>query len=251
MSRSKPTPSDKLLISLPFWEGDKKQAMKLARLLADLEDTHSSKADLLLVARFDCKHDTETIKHVSRKFNVYEYTSKDRRVGWPQACNGIFFSALEWAYFKMEAGQIPHYRGLLNIAPDGGPLQKDWLAYFHGASEEKEIYVSGALLKDPDTIRNHDHINGDCCLLSTKLSFLKWFVKTSRSSSFHGGWDWFLANPFRNWGWKNLSGVKSVWRKPEPFSEKDWDREACDGVVWYHGVKDDSLINLGRKKLLL
>lgn len=238
------------MIVLLFWEGDKKQAMKLARLLADLEDTHSDKADFVFVSRFDCKQDQDTIKYVSRKFNVYSYTSKGRGVGWPAGCNSIFFSLLEWAYFKMEAGQIPHYRGLLNLASDGGPLRKDWINYFHEASQREHVFVSGALLKDPDPARDHDHINGDCCLLSTEFRFLKWLVKTSRSSSLIAGWDWYLANPFKGWGWKNLPGVKSVWRKPEPFSLKDWEHEIREGTVWYHGVKDGSLIDLARKKLL-
>jgi hypothetical protein len=84
-------PSNKILITIPFWNGDKDQAMKLARLLADLQPVHSTTADVLFVSRFDTKHDKQTIDYVSRKFNVYYHVSQRREVGWPHGCNGTFF----------------------------------------------------------------------------------------------------------------------------------------------------------------
>src|SRR6476660_7427789 len=99
-----------MLICLPFWEGDKLQCMTLAKLLADLEETHSTKADVLFIARFDCKHDMDVVRNISRKFNVYTHTSKRRGTGWPMGCNSLFFGTLEWVYYKMAGAQVPHYR---------------------------------------------------------------------------------------------------------------------------------------------
>jgi hypothetical protein len=243
-SNRKSVPTPKVLITLLFWEGDKKQTMKLARLLADLEPKHCDKADFLFVARFDCKHDEDTIKYVARKFNVYRMTSKSRAIGWPLGCNGIFFSAIEWAYFKMLGGQIPHYRSLLILAGDGGPIVSNWLDLSVKCAELDKTFISGALIPG-----EHEHINGDFCFVSCNLKFLKWLIELTRTSGRRAGWDWYLAPSFRGWGWKGIP-AKSVWRKPEPFSESDWENEVSEGTIWYHGVKDDSLIDMARKKLL-
>lgn len=242
-------PTNKILLVLPFWEHDKPQAMKLARLLADLEPGHSSQADLLFVSRFDCTHDTSTVREVSRKFNVYTHTSKRRGTGWPMGCNSLFFGSLEWVYHKIAAGQVPHYKSILMLAADGAPLQKDWLVPFRSASAfQKDVFVSGALIYD--SVNGHDHINGDCMLLSGDLEFLRWLAITVGDVSVTAGWDWILSEEFKRWGWQDLSFVRSVWNKRTEFTSQEWDEAILGGVVWYHGQKGNSLLELSRKKLL-
>jgi hypothetical protein len=243
--------TNKILIVLLYWEGDRAQAMKLARLLADLEAGHSARADFLFVARFDCKHDDDTIRYVSRKFNVFKHVSQRRGIGWPMGCNSIFFGALEWVYHKMAAKQIPHYRSILILGGDGAPLSRDWLSSFINESEmlhKKQVFVSGALVQAKE--HGHDHINGDCMLLSGNLDFLRWLAVTVGDVSVSAGWDWVLAKEFENWGWKGLPFVKSVWNRRKEFTQADWDAEVAAGTVWFHGQKAYSLLNLGRKNLL-
>ncbi len=57
----------KILIALQFWKGDRDMAMKLARLMADLEPKHSDDADVLFISRFDTMQDVDAVKYVSRK----------------------------------------------------------------------------------------------------------------------------------------------------------------------------------------
>lgn len=243
--------TNKILIVLLFWEGDKTVTMKLARLLADLEPVHSKQADMLFVSRFDCTHDDHTLRYCSRKFNVFQHTSKRRGVGWPAGCNSIFFGALEWVYHKMAAGQIPGYRSVLILGGDGAPLKKDWLELFTEASRvgaEKKVFISGALVQDKS--HGHDHINGDCALLSGDLDFLRWLAVTVGDVSVNAGWDWILAKDFALRGWRNLPFVKSVWNRREPFTQDDWKREVNEGTVWFHGQKGLSLLEVARKNLL-
>jgi hypothetical protein len=219
--------------------------MKMAQLLADLEPAHSTEADILFVSRFDCKHDLEAEKKVSRKFNVFSYTSKRRGTGWPMGCNSLFFGAMEWCYHKINAGQVPHYRQILLLAGDGCPLRKDWLSFFR-SENDKGVFISGALI--PDEV--HPHINGDTVLISSKLEDLKWIALTVGDVSVTAGWDWILSADFERRGWKNLPYVRSVWNKRSPFTSDDW-KEATDaGIVWFHGQKGFSLLDMCRKMLL-
>jgi hypothetical protein len=244
----KTLPTDKILIVLMFWAGDKAQAMKLARLLADLEPGHSEKADFLFVSRFDCTHDDETARYVSRKFNVFKHTSKRRGTGWPLGCNSIFFGALEFVYHKLANGLIPHYKAVLFLGADGAPLRANWIDIFHEAWNKSKPYVAGAMILDPTG--GHDHINGDCALLSGDLNFLKWLAVTVGDVSTVAGWDWVLSAEFNRWGWVDFPFVRSVWRAPMPMTEEIWNDEAARGTVWYHGIKDYSLLALSRKNLL-
>lgn len=230
-----------------YWEGDKWQAMKLAKLLADLEPVHSETADFLFVSRFDCKHDDQTVRYVSRKFNVYTHTSRRRGTGWPMGCNAIFFGMLEWAYHKMNAAMVPHYKAVLVLGGDGAPLKADWIPAFVN-NLRPDIFMSGALI--PDTVNGHDHINGDCALLSGDLKFLKWLTLGIGDVSAVAGWDWILSEDFKRWGWQNLPFVKSVWNRPTVFTQLDWDAEVAAGTIWFHGQKGHSLLDLSRKNLL-
>jgi hypothetical protein len=239
---------DKFLITILFWERDKAQAMKLARLLADLEPEHCKTADILFVARFDCKQDKETVEYVSRKFNVYTYTSTRRGVGWPMGCNSIFFGAMEHIYHKIASGKFPHYKSVFLLAADSAPIHKDWLARLHFtwdlAVEHRKVHVAGAWIPG-----EREHINGDCMLFSGDLKFLKWLAIDVQDIPNRGGWDWLLGDKFRQWGWADFPSIKSLWRKPS-FSQEEWESFRKLGVDWIHGIKTDDVLELSRKNLL-
>lgn len=242
-------PTNKILIALLFWEGDKAQAMKLARFLADLEPVHSSLADFLFVSRFDCQHGKDTIQYVSRKFNTHAWTSTRRGTGWPIGCNGIFFGMLDWVYSKISTGKIPKYKAILSLGSDGVPFRRDWLSIFHNAWDEanrsRQVNSAGALIPG-----DHEHINGDCFMFSGNVDFLRWLARGVKDIPSAVGWDWALANQFRDRGWANFPFVRSDWRNPGNCKDTDWDSYVNSGIVWLHGVRDDSLIELGRKRLL-
>jgi len=249
---SKPNPTNRILIVLPFWEGDKGQAMLLARLLADIEPKHSEDADFLFVARYDCEHNLDTVSYVSRKFNVHTYRSRRRVTGWPMGCNAVFFGAMEWVFHKMESGQVPHYKAVFIMGADGAPFRLDWISYLHKQWDEKQVtcapvFVAGALIED--VVGGHDHINGDCMMMSGNLKFLRWLVKGICDITVPAGWDWVLASDFRKWGWAAILGVKSAWRRQAKFTQTDWDSELRAGTVWLHGQKDNSLLDVCRENL--
>lgn len=243
-------PTNKILIMLSFWSGDRDQAFKLARLLADLEPQHSELADFLFVARFDQKHDADTVQYVARKFNVHTHVSRRQETGWPRGCNGIFFGGMEFVYHKMAARQIPRYKAIFNMGADSAPLDKNWLSSFcetwDSLNHHKKVCVAGALV---DPRGEHPHINGDATFISGDLEFLKWLVMHASHGNANAGWDWYLSQQFAERGWSDIPAIVSLWNTPT-FESNRWDGMVGAGIKMIHGVKDHSLLNLTRKKLL-
>jgi hypothetical protein len=246
-----PPRTQKILITIPFWSRDRDQAMELARLLADLEPAHSEIADFAFVSRPDSKPaDLETSAHVSRKFNLYNVVSSRNETGWPAGCNGTFAGTLDWTLRGIYNGQLPAYRGIFICESDACPLTRNPIGYIHGEwMKLKNKCVAGALI--PPGPHGRAHVNGGCCVIDADPKFLSWLVTSVGGAIATGkaGWDWYLAEQFKMKGWQDLPGIKSHWQRPT-FAEGEWDSVVNGGVKWLHGVKDYSLINLARQKLL-
>lgn len=247
--RTKPIhrPGEKLLLCLQYWEGDKRQAMNLARYVADLQSSRCEIADFLFVSRFDCPHDMETIKHVSKKFNIFHYTSKRRGTGWPNGCNELWFGSLEWVYSMIEARKIPWYKAVFTFEADGVPLASNWINQFSMAWDQESAknltFVLGSYLTNPGP-----HINGNA-MFSCNMAFLKWLVKQVGGVRPSAGWDYALYPDFRKWGARSYPALKSYWGS-KTFTEEGFDAELAQGTVYLHGVKDSSLLKMARKKFI-
>lgn len=246
----KAKPTNKILLVLPFWEGDRYLATALAHLLSDIEPKHCDIADLLLVARFDSEHDPALVKYVSRKFNTYTHRSRRRGTGWPLGCNDLFFGSMEYVYHRMQGGKIPGYKAIFVMGADGAPFRRDWINYLHAewerVNQARRIYVAGGLVNGPGEA---GHVNGDCCMLSGDLKFLRWLMLDVGGVKANAGWDWVLAGEFHGWGLAGFPKVKSHWRRPT-FNEDDWNAEVADGTAWVHGFKEDGLIKIARRRLI-
>lgn len=244
------SPTHKILIVLPFWEGDRGCANVLARLLADLEPNFSESADFLFVARFDTYPDEPTVEAVSRKFNVFTMISQKRMTGWPMGCNGTFFGSMEWIYHSIASGKIPGYKALFNMGADTCPLEKGWVEHLSHAwdlaNSTQKIVMAGHVFE----AGNRMHINGDAALLSGDLTFLKWLATSAANMNVKAGWDWYLAPQFEKKGWAGLPGIKSIWNRTNEFTETDWQNETAIGTSLIHGQKGFSLLDMARQKLL-
>lgn len=238
--------SAKLLIALQFWDGDRAQAIELAKFLADLESKHNPQADFVLVHRKDCRAPTEVVSHVSRKFNTFVYQSPRSETGWPQGCNAITESTLEWAYFMMDANRLPRYKCIFLCEPDGGPVSRDWVAKMSNAwdraNARKPVVIAGPLVFGPS-----EHINGNC-MLTCDPAFLKWFVRGPREH-YHGGWDFVMWPTFKAKGAANIVGMRSYYNTPH-FSLEQYDQMRREDLIWVHGDKSQDLIKFGRQQLL-
>lgn len=240
-------PTNKILVVLQYWEGDKAQAMALARLIADIEPGMSSKADFLFVCRYDCRHDMGIVSHVSRKFSTFHHVSPRRGTGWPMGCNDLFFGGLEWVFHKMKSKRLPHYKALFFIEADCSPLNVDWVSLIsHNWDKLQPVFVAGRKLRSQHV---HEHINGGSCLLSGDFKFLEWLVLGAARSNSAAGWDYRLAGEFRRWGWAEIPGLECHWNT-KTLSEEQIRTEKDRGVIWLHGVKSNAVLDYARKTLL-
>lgn len=240
-------PDDRLLLVLQFWKGDQAQAMRLARFIADLQPGRCNNADFLFVSRFDCGQDGDTIAYVSKKFNVFSYVSKRRGTGWPDGCNNLWFSSIEWAHSMIKDGKVRPYKALLTFEADCVPLASNWITRLLNEwdkySQAAQLFVLGALLQAPGP-----HINGNA-MFSGNPAFTHWLVHQVSGAPPTAGWDYVLYRDFKRWGCANLPILKSYWGT-KTFTETRFNQELAAGTVFIHGVKDDSLLNLARKKFV-
>lgn len=242
--------SNKILLALQFWEKDRAQAMELARLLADIEPAHSDAADFIFINRFDCPPaDSAIIKHVSRKFRVHSYRSPRRGVGWPNGCNELWFGTMEWFYHLAEAKKIPHYKAAFTFEADCVPLSKNWLKTFSTQWDRlnavSPVYIAGRKLRFEN---GYEHINGNC-FVSGDLKFLHWLVKRVCGAPPNVGWDYCMAPAFRQWGWAEMPGQECYWQT-KTINEYALVAEVQRGIMWLHGVKDNSALKHSRKLLV-
>lgn len=233
----------KILIALQFWEADKAMAMKVAQLIADLEPRLSEKADFLFMSRFDCGHDMDIIKYVSAKFNTHVQVNRRRGAEWPFGCNELWFGTMDWVYSMREANLIPDYKAILTMEADSCPMTQHWITELSNQWDKAGKKIVGPLVPAPA-----EHINGNA-LFSGDLRFLKWISREVGGCSPHGGWDFILAGEFKRQGWANCPAMRSWWRMLT-LPRQTFDGLIREGVVFLHGVKDDSVISHVRKKFL-
>lgn len=237
----------KILIALQYWNGDRTQALGLANFLADLEPRHSDLADFLFMCRFDSSLHQQTVDHVARKFNVHTRVSRRRGTGWPDGCNELWFSVMEWAQSMIAAKKIPHYKAIFTCEADGAPIQRNWIERL--SSEWDRVNTPKPVVMAGPLVNPGPHINGNA-LMSGEINFLTWIGRRVGGVRPGGGWDFVLRGDFQRRGWADIPCMKSIYNTPT-FSEDQYDYMRKQGWVWIHGCKDNSLIELGRKKLLV
>lgn len=235
---------NRILIALQFWEGDKKNALELARFIADLEPVRCSQADFLFSLRFDCKIEKAPVEYVAKKFKTFVATSRRRGTGWPWGCNDLWFGTMEWIEGMKRLKRIPDYKAIFTCEADGCPIQRDWIARLSSewdrVNKPTKVFIAGALVEPGP------HINGNA-LVSGDMKFLNWATRKVAARSLFGGWDYVLRESFRRSGWADIPGIKSIYNTPT-FSREQYADMVKNGWVWIHGVKDLSLLTYGRER---
>ena len=235
---------NRILIALQFWNGDRDRALELARFLADLEPERSKLADFLFVARFDSLLDDYTTHRVARKFNVYTLKSRRQGTGWPDGCNELWFSTMEWVQSMTAARKVPAYKAIFTCEADGCPIQRNWIEWmsleWDRVNRAKRVVIAGALVEPGP------HINGNA-LITGEPGFLTWIARRVGGVRPGCGWDYCMKGDFERLGWANIPGMKSIYNTPT-FSAENYAQMIADQWIWVHGGKDTSLIQMGRKR---
>ncbi len=247
-----------LILNIQHWDGDKAQAMALARLIADLEPAYREDVGVMFSARFDCAHDEETIAYVAKKFPVYRYTTKRKATGWPNGPNQMMACSYENIVNLWKKNKLNPYAVML-IEADCVPLHAKWLdmliAEFKGCGKK----VLGAWLALGDC--NCEHVNGNCILA---IDFWRKCQGIFHPPS-RGGWDASLkfaimpnAAPSRLiWSDYQLGMPNNPWQGDDYLWEPKKYRAPANPLygqilqpVYFHGIKTLQGIKAVRKRLL-
>src|SRR5689334_11271215 len=111
--------SKKGIIAVQYWQGDRAKAMRLARLIADIEPERRDDIDFVFIARADCDHDAKGVEYASRKFNIRKLKCTARATGHPWGCWVLWFTLLDWFY---NSGAFKQYEWIFPFEADCIPI---------------------------------------------------------------------------------------------------------------------------------
>lgn len=229
--RAKPNKEKRFLLAIQFWEQDKKQALRLAKLLTQLRPEGYDIVDLALVHRFDCEPPK------AREFedffkNIYVLGTTRRETGHPGGCNGMWHDLMDQSYYLHKNNQW-EYEFLLTTEADSCPLIVDWDEKLMAAWLREPGVVMGHWIKQHSTV---GHINGNALFDPCLTSMSQRLIGTPHNKS----WDTWHAPLFKKLGWADIPEIRSHYDSKN-FDSKIYDDLAKAGCVWLHGYKDDSL----------
>lgn len=233
------------LIAVQYWEGDKKKAMHLAKLIADIEPVHRDDVDFVFIARADCEHDQETVNHVLRKFNVRKLKCMARATGHPWGCWVLWFSLMEWFYHMRAANKLPSYDWVFPFEADCVPMTKTWINDLHEEFTRHQSMLVGA-----EWLQGYHHLNGNM-MVSADMQFIKWLVMgvTMGGVPRQEPWDVYLFPKFSQWGVGFSDKFLNAYAT-RTLSQEEYEKLQQRGLVWLHGVKDDSAAHWARESLV-
>lgn len=233
MSKVPVTP---ILICIPYWNGDKSQAVELCRIIAGLQPHHvQQSAHVMLVCRQDCSIDQNMVNIVSKKFNTFTFQSNSPLKGWPAGPNGMFGSTM----IHISNYAVDHYECVFWMEPDCIPICPNW---FWCLVEEwrrrhPQAHVVGCRA-DCNGNGTGDHITG-CAMYHPNIARLMPYLTTCSEVA----WDYQHRDKVVvNGGHTRLiqNRYKETNVDPGKINEP--------GVVLIHGAKDDSVIRAVKKK---
>jgi len=238
-----PFPPDGLVVALQYWSGDEGAAMRLARLLADVEVQNREDVTLAFCRRFDCPPSSlaaDTFEHCAKKFRVMAIQSRREGVGHPHGCNELWSGTMDqlscaWAAGNMTASSV------FTIEADGLPMSPDWIDRLqrdHTRTMEAGKRITGPLMGWP--VR---HINGS---LIAHLSMWGDRLSLHRTPSNHA-WDIFHAVALMAEA-RPTSLIKNV------YGSRDWSDSALASMsqetAWLANTKDTSAIEWAERTLV-
>jgi hypothetical protein len=244
----------KILLVLQCYEGDKVAAMRLARLIADIEPGKSAHADFMFVWRWDTKPDTETMRYVARKFHaVHSLTTARRTTGWPMGCNDVFFEA--YGRFCQRIRQkLWDYDAALFFESDCVPLDLDWIAKLQAEWYEREQMILGFFYGPGD--HPVPHVNGNLMISPKFQRHYRAFYACPAGA----GWDVHHAKAMLPVARASRLIYNDYARRSIPCDELFGEKRYGDQhplarqvikPVFYHGVKGGDAVECVRAKFSL
>lgn len=239
----------KILLVLQCYNGDKKMAMSLARLIADIEPGISECADFMLAFRWDTAPDPATEFYLKRRFErVYVFNSTHHATGWPAGCNQLFFDSLHEVARKSSL-----YDVALFFEADTVPLIPEWIAHLQRKWYECGAPILGHII--PKSQFPVPHVNGNCMISTTIGRAVRSFYGCPGSQP----WDIFHAKHLlpltadpgvihSNYRQQSITEEQLYSPIDPPFDHPLAGHSYAP--IFYHGVKSMDAQDIVRAKLL-
>jgi hypothetical protein len=226
----------KLAVAIQFWDGDRDEALKLARLLADIETSWRGDVALILAMRFDVREDSRDIlstkRYCEKKFPTWTMRSKRVATGHPDGCFGLWAGTAENCHEAFLRGEP--FDNVFFVESEGRPTRFDWIDQIkrqHQVTLDAGKYVTGPRMEGNQFYPTH--INGSCVL---SMHFFR------NAMSLHScprgiAWDCFHARTMvcaagPGQGIINLYGAHDLSLSVFKTMARDY--------AWVASVKDDS-----------
>lgn len=235
-----------LAICLQYYENDRRRALELARLIAANEPKFRDDVIFCLVNRFDAEAaPSDLIDLLGTKFTTVLHTSNGRATGWPSGCNEMAKSTFRFANQEWRFGPWHDVDGVLLMEPDCIPIARDWIDQLK--EEWATARAAGKLLmgtwRDGGGLLGH--INGN---MIVRPDFAE---KVQMNEVFEWlAWDCAIVPQVHD-QWQVTNLICNRWKEAGLSNEEIMThRNGVGRPVLVHGVKDDSVWDYARKKLL-
>ena len=228
----------RLVLALQFYAADRDRAMRLAKLIADIEPKPREDVEVVFVARYDCDHDKETISYVSQKFPVHWITTHTKWTGWPGGCTAVALDTLEWV-----AANRKDAVGVLMIEPDCVPMGADWLNQLLDEWNDARMLDKWIMGAWRDSGGPYGHLNGNCVLLPA-------FANLVRARDIIGpdlAWDAAVA-PYIKDHWYITGAIKNCFESRNATIQRMLTPDVGEfAPALVHGFKDDSAFAIAKE----
>jgi hypothetical protein len=232
----------KFVIALQFYNGDRDRAMRLARMIADIQPYFRMDLLFLFVCRYDCDMSIADLAYVGKKMMVEFFKTTTRWDGWPAGPNGMARDLLEESYLRVKSGRWSDVMGMIMIEPDCIPCDQEWIDTLCSAFPIGGPRIMGAWRPSGG---EHGHINGNC-VIQADIARLPGFLAAFNQ---HLAWDCAIV-PFVKDYWLETHLIKNCFESTGATREV-FEAKAQEPPVLIHGYKDDSCYELARKRLKL
>lgn len=238
----------KLLIAMQFYPGDRNDAMRISRFIADIETNRRQDVEFCFAARIDAEHDRQTVHHVSGKFKVHIFTSGRRDVGWPNGCNGLWHDLMIWSQMQIR-DRHGDWEAVLTTESDACPLSRDWISKlmmeWDNAKAQKKFIV-GCKIENGDP--NYTHINGNALWDARITGKIQGMTGTPIFKS----WDVYHAPKYMPFAYDSpmMKSDHNI-EKRKPITEQMLYAPKMPNIVpvFFHGAKSPRAEQIVRAKL--
>ena len=235
-----------MILALQYSAGDSSRAMRLARLLADLEKKRRSDVLLAFVSDRSTPETSEiesTYEYCGGIFDTMKVRLPWSISGWPRGPNHLWAGAMMVFSALCKVEEVPHRSIFTFDGGDGVPLHNNWIDLLR--DEHAQTIKDGKLITAAPGIDSlgRSHINGNM-IADTGIWDL---IPTSRFCPSDEGWDCQLSLPA-----EPLTAMNTVFRN-------DWRKNGLNHRmflqyaphhIWWHGHKSPDLCVLAREYLL-